>query len=262
MNKMTKTILFLLATMFTITGFAQNKPAIGSEPSWEEDFNGNEINQTYWTKIPRGKSDWNNYMSSYSALYEIKDSNLILRGIKNNGRVADTATYLTGGIYTKNKVAFGPGRLEIKAKLNPAKGTWPAFWMLPEKSSWPYGGEIDIMERLNFDSIVHQTVHSAYTHDLNIKDPKPSGIMSINPDEYNVYAVEKYKGSIVFYVNGIRNFAYPRIETDKENQFPFDQNDFYLLLDMQLGGSWVGAINDKDLPVKIYIDWIRFYEWK
>ena len=49
------------------------------------------------------------------------------------------------------------------------------------------------------------------------------------------------------------------IETDKEGQFPFVGKDFYLLLDMQLGGNWVGQVDPADLPVEMEIDWVRFY---
>ncbi len=33
-----------------------------------------------------------------------------------------------------------------------------------DKYVGPRGGEVDIMERLNYDSIVYQTVHSHYTY--------------------------------------------------------------------------------------------------
>ena len=127
----------------------------------------------------------------------------------------------------------------------------------------PNGGEIDIMERLNNDTIAYQTVHSAYTYTLGIKDnPKQGGIGFINRDDYNVYSVEMYQDSLVFFINETRTFAYPRIETDKEGQFPFTDKKFYLLLDMQLGGSWVGAVDSSDLPVEMEIDWVRFYQKK
>ena len=125
------------------------------------------------------------------------------------------------------------------------------------------GGEVDIMERLNNDTIAYQTVHSAYTHVLGIKDnPKQGGTGTINRDDYNVYSVEMYQDSLVFFINETRTFAYPRIETDKEGQFPFTDKKFYLLLDMQLGGSWVGAVDSSDLPVEMEIDWVRFYRKK
>jgi len=66
----------------------------------------------------------------------------------------------------------------------------------------------------------------------------------------------------VFFINGQKTFTYPRIQTDKEGQFPFSEHRYYLLLDMQLGGSWVGKVNPDDLPVEMEIDWVRFYEFK
>jgi beta-glucanase (GH16 family) len=183
--------------------------------------------------------------------------------MKNSNLANDTSRYITGGVYTHNKVSFGEGRLEIRAKLNGAKGAWPAFWMLPENATWPDGGEIDIMERLNFDSIVYQTVHSHYTQSLKIKNDPPSHtIASINPGGFNTYGVDKYADSLVFFVNDKRTFSYPRIKTDKQGQFPFNLKKQYLLIDMQLGGSWVGEIEDDDLPVEMEIDWVRFYSFK
>ena len=92
--------------------------------------------------------------------YAMRKGKLVLRGIVNHTQRNDTAPYLTGGVYTKGKKAFTNGRIEICAKLNAAGGAWPAIWMLPEGAAWPSGGEIDIMERLNNDSIAYQTVHS------------------------------------------------------------------------------------------------------
>jgi beta-glucanase (GH16 family) len=230
---------------------------------WEDDFKGEQIDTTKWAKIPRGKSDWNNYMSDYDELYVVRDDNLVLRGIQNTVLANDTAPFLTGGVYTKGKKTFGFGRLEIKAKLNPAKGAWPAFWMLPEEGKWPDGGEIDIMERLSHDKLIYQTVHSRYTQTDSLRlNPPASTIVGINPDNYIVYALEKYPDSLVFYVNDLRTKNYPRVVTEHEGQFPFAEQEFYLLLDMQLGGSWVGSVNASELPVELYIDWVRYYEPK
>ncbi len=59
----------------------------------------------------------------------------------------------------KERNCFTGGRVEVCARLQAAKGAWPAIWMLPEKAEWPKGGEIDIMERLNHDRIAYQTTH-------------------------------------------------------------------------------------------------------
>lgn len=44
--------------------------------------------------------------------------------------------------------------------------------------------------------------------------------------------------------------------------YTFTDKKFYLLLDMQLGGSWVGEVDPSDLPVEMEIDWVRFYQKK
>lgn len=97
-------------------------------------------------------------------------------------------------MWTKDKHAFHRGRIEVRARLHGARGAWPAIWTLPyeiDKYVWPMGGEVDIMERLNYDSIVYQTVHSHYTYTLGIENnPKHGGTASINPEDFNVYGVD------------------------------------------------------------------------
>jgi hypothetical protein len=63
----------------------------------------------------------------------------------------------------------------------------------------------------------------------------------------------------VFTINGEHSMTYPKIATDKPGQWPFDQ-PFYLLIDMQLGGKWVGAIDESQLPVRMEIDWVKVYD--
>lgn len=230
---------------------------------WEENFEGNTFDTAIWSKIPRWHPEWARHMSERRECYDVKNGNLILRGVMNPDRSQDTVPFITGGLYTKHKKAFHGGRLEVKAKLGAARGAWPAIWLKPfeeEKYKWPTGGEIDIMEHLNYDSIVYQTVHSVYTQHLNIRNnPPQGGTATINPDDYNIYGVEMYPDSLVFLVNGRRTFAYPKIQTDKEGQFPFDM-PYYLLIDMQLQGGWVGPVDTLDLPVEMAVDWVRYYQ--
>jgi hypothetical protein len=58
-------------------------------------------------------------------------------------------------------------------------------------------------------------------------------------------------------VNNNVTMAYPN--TGATDQFPFSK-DFYLILDMQLGGSWVGSVTGSNLPVEMSLDWVRFYK--
>lgn len=238
---------------------------------WEDDFDGETFDTAVWSKIPLGRADWCNTMSSYDSLFAVADGNLILRGMVNDPKVTgDSTPYITGGLYTLGKKAFRNGRLEICAKLGEARGAWPAFWLLPDtvgvsdrsRITWPEGGEIDIMEHLNFDSIAYQTVHSHYTYTLGIKDnPRPGGTGLIKQGDYNVYAVELGPDSLSFFINDVKTLTYPRIENDTTGgrQYPYDK-PMYLLIDMQLGGNWVGEVDPADLPVEMLVDWVRFYQ--
>lgn len=230
---------------------------------WEEDFESESIDWDVWSKTERGTSDWANTQSGDERCYGFRNGNLVLRGIVNDDRQADTAAFLTGGLVTEGKKAFAPGRIEVRARLNAAKGAWPAIWLMPydRHVRWPNGGEIDMMERLNDDGFVYQTVHSHYTYNLGKKDnPVNYGTIAFNPDDFNVFGVDICEDSVVFHVNGVRNFSYPRVKElpDSLSQFPYNQ-PMYLLIDMQLGGSWVGKVAPEDLPVEMEIDWVRHY---
>ena len=41
---------------------------------WHDEFEGNQFNQQYWTKIPRGHSPWNKYMFIYQEIISVKIS--------------------------------------------------------------------------------------------------------------------------------------------------------------------------------------------
>ncbi len=261
-----KKLLLLAAVLVAAASCTRHQPSW--QLVWQDDFD--TLDPTVWSRIPRGGSDWNNtHTTDDERCFALRDGKLVLRGIVNDDRSADTAAYLTGGVETRGKRAFDGGRIEIRAKLGAARGAWPAFWLMPfkeEHEGWPHCGEIDIMERLNHDTIAYQTTHSAYSSafggGLGIKnDPPHGGIGAIDPDDFNVYGVDLWPDSLVFHINGRRTFAYPRIETDKPGQFPFDR-PWFLMLDMQLGGSWVGAVDPAELPVEMEIDWVRHYQWK
>ena len=127
--------------------------------TWEENFNAGQLDTTIWSVIPRG-GGWATYMAPYEELYQWTDSTIRLMAVRNTRHPEDTAAYLTGGIWSRYKKEFKFGRVEIRAKVKCAQGYWPAIWMCPDPIPYPYGGEIDIMEHLNYDDFVYQTSHS------------------------------------------------------------------------------------------------------
>ncbi|NLR66859.1 glycoside hydrolase family 16 protein [Chitinophaga varians] len=230
---------------------------------WEDNFNGSTLDTTKWTRIPPNGADWGKHMTSDDRCYVLKDGYLYLRGINNPDTTKDPRPFLTGGIYSKGKFAFQYGKVEIRAKLECAQGAWPAIWMLAENNkygAYPRNGEIDIMEHLNYDSIIYQTTHSYYTLDLKqTQNPPHGGTAALLNNEFNVFGINWSPDKIVFLINGRETFTYPRVEGVDPSQWPYDQ-PFYLLIDQQLGGTWVGKVNPDDLPVQMIVDWVKVYQ--
>ncbi len=245
---------------------------------WEDNFNKGYLDTTHWSKIglfstPKWKmpkEKWRDNTGCFRYITDTDDrvvqfdaENILLRGVVNNDTInGDPRPMLTGGIYSYNKFAFQYGRLEVRAKLDPAHGAWPAIWMLSEKDIYPNqnNGEMDIMERLNHDSFAYQTTHNHATITLKQETPKKYNTGKIDPSGYNTYSVSWYPNKLVYAINGIETITYPKVAGAGTYQWPFDQ-PFYLIIDQQLEGSWPGKVtNLKELPINMTVDWVRLYQ--
>ena len=224
-----------------------------------EDFSGCVLDGNLWGRIGKGRSDWDRHMSMRKDLVAVSGGQLHLHGVKNDDLSKDKRPVLTGGVSTKGRFAMKYGKIELRCKFEGQKGAWPAVWMMPEDPSvrWPSCGEIDIVERLNSDGFVHQTVHSAWTK-KHPKNPPKSGTGEIDPNGWNICGVEWTPDIIVWTVNGVRTHSYERVGDDPL-RFPWTK-PFYLMIDMQLGGKWVGEVDESTLPVSLHVDWVKFYE--
>lgn len=230
---------------------------------WTEDFDGPAVNDAVWTRVQKGPSNWNDMMSLREDLAFIEDGALVLLGKVNDGSGTDTTAFVTGGVHSRGKKSFQLCKVEIRAKFNSANGFWPALWLMPDASlPEPVYAELDIMEHLNQDDFVYQTVHSWYSLNVDRDTPPNYKTGEIDKDDWNIYSVEVYKDSICMHTNGIKTLTYPRVE-GKEHQFPWPDYPFYLILSNQLGGDWVGPVDEpSQLPTELRIDWIKVYQWK
>lgn len=252
--------------------------SIDWELAWEDDFDKGILDTTLWTRIglfesPQWKvpvEKWREVDNCFRYItatdprvVQFDEENILLRGIVNpDSLTGDPRPYLTGGIYSWNKFAFQYGRIEIRAKLDPAYGAWPAIWMLSEKDIYPnqHNGEMDLMERLNHDDYAYQTTHNHYTITLKQNVPKKSATAKIDKTGYNVYSVSWYPDKLVYAINGVTSYEYPKIPGAGTYQWPFDQ-PFYLLIDQQMEHEWPGKItNPEELPINMTVDWVRLYQ--
>ena len=224
---------------------------------WRDEFNGACLDTNRWNRCEQGNSE---------DLVEVKNGALVMWGVANKDLKSDPRPYLTGGVQSKGKGLMGIGKVEMRVKFEDhQKGAWPALWMCGEQPDaqgrwWPWNGEIDIVERLNGDPFVYQTVHSGWTYvKKHTKDPPHGSVKAaIRQGDWNVYGLEITENELIWSVNGKETFRYPKTDCGDPDQWPFDK-PFYFLLDMQLGGKWVGNVDVSTLPVRMYIDWIRVY---
>lgn len=215
-----------------------------------------------WVLCEKGSSDWARYLSeSYDQAY-IEDGSLHLIGERVDGE------YKTGGIETRGKFDFEYGKVECRARFaTQPSGGHTGIWMMPSPPAeqWPKSGEIDIMEHLNSEKKIYETIHSWYCDDMDKTDPKPQGTAEVDNDEWNTYGVIWTADSITFTVNGEKYLSYPNLHLENaENaayQWPFD-HQFYLILSQSLGGegTWAGPIDNSELPAIFEVDWIRVYQ--
>ena len=251
----------LLATLCCLSCHQEKSPWT---LAWMDDFDGPALDTAAWTRTPRGVNDWDNTMSLREDLLRFEDGQLVLRGLVNADTLADPSRIVTAGITSAGKRFFRLARFEVRARFNSARGFWPALWLMPQRDSATAGGdyaEIDIMEHLNADTLVYQTVHSAYSLAGHDETPPHYATASIDPAAWNVYATEVYPDSVCFYVNGNKTFTYPRIDNDIDpdrDQFPYAGLPFYFILSNQVGG-WVGPAAEEDLPTELRLDWVKVW---
>lgn len=174
------------------------------------------------------------------------------------------AGYTSASILTKGKTEWKYGRMEIRAKVPRGLGIWPAFWMLGTdhgQVNWPNCGEIDIMEFLGRDSTrVHGTVH--YADAANAYRTQTAEPLVGKPaDGFHIYAIDWDENRIEFYYDNLKYFVfdYKKAPYPPEEMF---QKKYYLLLNLALGhpGTWAGPLDEKALPAKYYVDYVRVYQ--
>ncbi len=255
-----------------------DKPDLPVNPAyqlvWEDNFDGEKLNLDDWN-FEYHEPGWVNaelqaYVDSEKNTY-VKDGMLYIQAIKE---IIDGKPYYTSGrINTQKKHDFQYGRFEVRAKVPSGKGFLPAFWMMPTDESfygqWPKCGEIDIME-------VHGSALDTSYGTLHFGEPHtqkqgsytlPDGQENFG-EAFHVFACEWDPGEFRFYVDdhlfytvndwftkkpGFGEVAYPA---------PYDQ-PFYLILNLAVGGSWVGYPDEDAVfgdNAQFVIDYVRAYQ--
>jgi beta-glucanase (GH16 family) len=256
----------LIAAFIVIATGARVVAEEGWKLAWSDEFN--------YTGLPDPKK-WgyeHGFLRNHESQYYTRDrlenarvegGMLVIEGRRENfqSKSGETARYTSASLFTRNPVDWLYGKIEVRAKLPEGRGVWPAIWMLGSdipKVGWPECGEIDIMEFVGKDpDNVYSTLHfkAAGVHKMNQKKfptLHPSG-------DFHVYAMEWFPERIDFLFDGVRYQSAPTDEAGIGADNPFRRPQ-RLLINMALGGSWGGEIDDSMLPQKYLIDYVRIYK--
>ena len=178
--------------------------------------------------------------------------------------------YTSARLWTNNIFSQTYGRFEASIKLPLGNGLWPAFWLLPDNTTygtWAANGEIDIMEakgRLPYEAsgAIHyggQWPNNTYSFGTYTF---PSG-QSIN--EFHTYAIEWEENVIRWYIND--NLFYQTSDWYSENgayPAPFDTS-FYIILNLAVGGTFDGGqLPDASIfneDVLMQLEYVRVFQY-
>lgn len=227
---------------------------------WSEEFNyTGSPNSSIWNFEIGNNNGWGNNEVQY---YTDRASNVTVNGsalvITAKAESHNGYNYTSARITTQNKFDFKYKRVEVKAKLPSAKGTWPAIWLLGSDFSsvgWPHCGEIDIMEQNGWDkNVVYGTCHwwnSTGNHNASFGNTTS---VSNTSSEWHIYKLEWSDQSIMISVD---NKLYYTMTNN--SGLPFNQN-FFMILNIAMGGSLGGDIDSGFTESAMEIDYIRVYE--
>lgn len=266
---------------------------------WQDEFDVTLGLYRDW-EFEKGGTGWGNDEQQYyceNGIYEptgdktaeIVDGTLRITAKKiTASSQSDNKEYISARLNTKKSWKYG--YIEMKAKLPKDKGTWTAFWMLPEKGVYPSwvrddsmkGGELDILEFVPGDD-PNNIYFSAHSYNatpdapdgknskyVDPSDPEKSysyfGKTSItNPDtEWHWFGFEWTHEYVKGFLDGTQ-FYYATNPTpdftpqDANPSWGFDK-PFYIKLNLAMGGSWGGAIPSTFTSTVYVIDYIRVYQ--
>ncbi len=193
----------------------------------------------------------------------VENGNLIIEARRDN---YNNYSYSSARLVSKNRGDWTYGRVEVRAKVPAGRGTWPAIWMLSTvwnlgNGGWPDNGEIDIMEHVGYDpGVIHASTHcNKYVWTNNTQKTATIKIADATTAFHN-YIMEWSANEIKMYVDS--NLYFTQTNENKGWQYwPFFK-DFYLILNLAIGGDWGGAqgIDNSVFPQSMEVEYVRVYQ--
>lgn len=267
---------------------------------WADEFAGSAIDKTKWGFDVDCWGGGNNERQCYTRSARnaaIEDGKLVItarrerasgpalpetqRRMAARGNAEVSRDFTSARLSTRGRAAWRYGRIEVRAKLPQGQGTWPAIWMLPEKSrygTWAASGEIDILEAVNLgvlcpkcpggrENTILGTIHFGGRQPGNKSASTEIAFPEVL-EGFHTYAIEWFADRIEWQVDG-RIYAVQRADQwfttgSKTTGAPFDQ-PFHLILNLAIGGGLpeergLGGVRDDGYPKRMEVDWVHVWQ--
>lgn len=201
----------------------------------------------------------NSYVSNGSLKISAIKENYTFNGV--------TKSYTSARL--NSKFAFKYGRIDVRAKLPSAGGTWPAIWTLGSNINeignyfgstygsvgWPDCGEIDIMEQNGWDkSVTYAYLHYTNANSGDYENTGTTTPISNSNGVYHIYSLIWTEETIQVLLDD--NVFFERVNS---SEIPYD-NLHYILLNVAMGGYLGGDIPPNFTQDIMEIDYVRVYE--
>lgn len=241
--------------------FASQAPlwAAGWKFAWSEEFTGPTVDSSLWgyeTGYVRNQEL--QYYSRRTENSRIEDGKLLIEARRDGW---EGHAYTSASRTTRGKKSFLYGRFEMRARIDIRKGSWPAWWWLPNSGGWPKGGEIDMME-------FYQDKCLFNVMDGNQRWTSPTrSITSLGgprwAEEFHTWTMVWDSTRIQLSLDGVLMNDYE--VSDADGTGPSGANPFrragYLILNQAIGGTQGGDPSGTAFPVRFQVDWVRLHTW-
>ena len=242
-------------------------------PTWADEFDaeaGTTPDESKWTMETGGWGWGNNELQTYTDRAENAahdgEGHMVITAKRESFTGADgiARDYTSARLKTQGKFSQTYGRFEARLAVPSGQGIWPAFWMLGEDiatEGWPRSGEIDIMEHVGHQpGRAYGTLHGpGYSGAGGISKSYDLEDGAVFTGEFHTFAVDWTKNRIEWSIDGN---VYHTLTPDDLNgeQWVFD-DDFFLLLNLAVGGNWPGNPDaSTTFPQTYKIDYVRAFE--
>lgn len=179
----------------------------------------------------------------------------------------------SSSVNTAGKFDFTFGKVEVRAKIPTASGSWPAIWLLGSDGQWPSNGEIDMMEFYRIDGIpsilanacwgsdraysaVWDSSATPFHHFLD-RDPKWA-------DKFHVWTMDWTPEQIVLSLDGEVLNTIDLSQTVNGTASLPGVNPFlrpqYLLLNLAVAGDHGGEPDFDAFPLVYEVDYVRVFQ--